>query len=67
MSTVAGEQSALTQDPMAETEEPASSSRGIDALRSNNPFSGASPLFFPSGQRKRLFDQLRHLSQWSRR
>ncbi|MFK7912857.1 MAG: AAA family ATPase [Pseudomonadales bacterium] len=32
-----------------------------------NPFAAASEEFFPGGQRKRLFDQLRHLSQWSRR
>ena len=32
-----------------------------------NPFRDPPPGFYPGGQRRRLLDQLRHLSQWSRR
>ncbi|MEM1433892.1 MAG: AAA family ATPase [Pseudomonadota bacterium] len=32
-----------------------------------NPFLRPAPGFSPGGQRRRLLDQLRHLSQWSRR
>ena len=34
---------------------------------SHNPFVLTGDMFYPGGQRKRLLDQLSHLSQWSRR
>lgn len=34
---------------------------------SHNPFVQTGDAFYPGGQRKRLLDQLSHLSQWSRR
>ena len=34
---------------------------------SHNPFRQTNDEFYPGGQRKRLLDQLTHLSQWSRR
>lgn len=39
----------------------------VAADRRTEPFAAASDELFPKGERKRLFDQLRHLSQWSRR
>lgn len=39
----------------------------VAADRRAEPFAAASDELFPKGERKRLFDQLRHLSQWSRR
>lgn len=55
-------------EPSAETGERQAAAHGGEMTsRVGNPFAAASDDFFPSGQRKRLFDQLRHLSQWSRR